>query len=109
MKGASAFTPVFSFLESVGFVVHQGQEFVAGVFAGAESAQHGAGHGAGVLFFDAAHHHAEVTGFADYSHRSGLYWAMSPLDQLVARHIRRAVGQGAQAAVVTGASGWGPW
>src|ERR1035437_2067405 len=49
-------------------MIHQGKELVPRFLAVAEGAQHGAGHGAGVLLFHAAHHHAEMTGFADYAH-----------------------------------------
>src|SRR5260221_8551735 len=51
---------------------YQGEKFVAGRFAVAEGAQHGAGDGPRVLFFDAAHHQAEVTGLADDAHAIGL-------------------------------------
>ncbi len=54
--------------ESVAAVIHQRQKFVARLFLRAENSQHGAGHGAGMLLFHAAHHHAEMARFADYAH-----------------------------------------
>src|SRR5579871_3861430 len=51
---------------------NQRQELIAGCFAAAEGAEHGAGDGAGVLLLDPAHHHAEVPGLADYTHTGGL-------------------------------------
>ena len=52
-------------------MVNQGQEFVPGFLACPEPAQHGAGDRPGMLFFHAAHHHAEMPGFANHadSHR----------------------------------------
>ena len=49
-------------------MIHERQELVARALVLAERTEHGAGGGAGVLLFDAAHHHAEVPGFADHPH-----------------------------------------
>jgi hypothetical protein len=54
--------------ESAAAVIHQRQEFVARLLLRPENSQHGAGHGAGMLLFHAAHHHAEMAGLADYAH-----------------------------------------
>src|SRR5580704_17485294 len=45
--------------------IDQREEFVAGLLVFAEVAQHGARGRGGVLFFDAAHYHAEMAGFDD--------------------------------------------
>ena len=46
---------------------NQRQKFVAGLLVVTESSEHSAGDGLAVLFFDAAHLHAEVAGFDDYA------------------------------------------
>ncbi len=48
------------------------EEFVAGGDGVVEAAEHGRGDHAGVLLFDAAHHHAQVLGFDDDADALGL-------------------------------------
>src|SRR5260370_32057085 len=47
--------------------LYQREEFVARGLVFAEAAEHRAGDGAGVLFFDAAHHHAEMLSLAQHT------------------------------------------
>ena len=47
------------------------EEFGAGAGVVAECAEHGGGEGVGILFFDAAHGHAEVLGFDDNGDAEG--------------------------------------
>jgi hypothetical protein len=68
-------------------VVHQGQELVARGFAVAEGTQHGAGHGAGVLLLDAAHHHAEVASFADDANTQGIDAFLDALRHLLCQAL----------------------
>src|SRR5712664_2637535 len=49
-------------------VSDQRQEFVACLLVMPEGAQHGAGDRLAVLFFDAAHLHAQVARFDDHAH-----------------------------------------
>ncbi len=50
---------------------NEGQKFVARLLVVAEAAEHGAGHGLAVLFFDAAHLHAKVARLDDYPNAFG--------------------------------------
>src|SRR4051794_4782809 len=46
----------------------EGKELVSRLFVLTERAEHGASDSAGVLFFNASHHHAEMAGFANYGY-----------------------------------------
>ena len=48
--------------------MNQLQKLQPGLRLTAEGAQHRTSDGQGVLFFDAPHHHAEVSGFDDHAH-----------------------------------------
>jgi hypothetical protein len=53
------------------FRAHERKELVARLLVVAEAAEHGAGHSLPMLFFDAAHLHAEVAGFDDHANAFG--------------------------------------
>ena len=49
-------------------VAHESEELFASLLLAAEDAQHATGDCLGMLFFYAAHHHAQVPGFNDNAH-----------------------------------------
>jgi hypothetical protein len=58
-------------LDCAGALADERKQLVAGFVIVAESAEHGAGDGAGVLFLNAAHHHTEMTSLADHADSPG--------------------------------------
>lgn|ERR1700685_226686 len=60
-------------LKSVGPLADEREQLIACFVIIAESAQHGAGDGAGVLLFHSTHHHAEVVRFANHCDTARLY------------------------------------
>ncbi len=71
---------------------HESQELGSGLIAIAEDPEHGAGDGLGVLFFDAAHHHAEVPGLNDHADAAGEQHVPGFGGDVTADKVGKAVG-----------------
>src|SRR5260370_26898164 len=70
-------------LNGSGALANQGKKLVSSFFILPECAQHGARNSAGMLFLDAAHHHAEMARFANYSDPGGIYQFLNGLGNLL--------------------------
>ena len=68
-------------------LAHKRQELVASLLVFAERSQHSARNGAGMLFFDAAHHHAKMPGLANNAYTPWVYEFLKCFRQLLGQAL----------------------